>query len=68
LLRIHLLQQWYDLSDPMMEDALIDVPASRLFAGIALISARIPDETTILAFRHASISSRKICRHVFFFA
>jgi IS5 family transposase len=52
MLRIHLLQQWYDLSDPAMEDALIEVPTMRRFAGIALISDRIPDETTILAFRH----------------
>jgi IS5 family transposase len=52
MLRIHLMQQWYDLSDPAMEDALIEVPTMRRFAGIALISERIPDETTILAFRH----------------
>ena len=52
MLRIHLLQQWYSLSDPAMEEALIDVPTMRRFAGIELISDRIPDETTILAFRH----------------
>ena len=52
MLRIHLLQQWYDLSDPAMEDVLIEVPTMRRFAGIDMISDRIPDETTILAFRH----------------
>ena len=52
MLRIYLMQQWYDLSDPGMEDALIEVPTMRRFAGIDLISDRIPDETTILAFRH----------------
>jgi IS5 family transposase len=52
MLRIHLMQQWYDLSDPAMEDALIEVPTMRRFAGINLISDRIPDETTILSFRH----------------
>jgi IS5 family transposase len=52
MLRIHLLQQWYSLSDPDMEDALIEVPTMRRFAGIELISDRIPDETTILTFRH----------------
>ena len=52
MLRIHLLQQWYDLSDPAMEDALIEVATMRRFAGIALITDEIPDETTILAFRH----------------
>ena len=52
MLRIHLMQQWYSLSDPAMEDALIEVATIRRFAGIDLISDRIPDETTILAFRH----------------
>jgi IS5 family transposase len=52
MLRIHLMQQWYSLSDPAMEDALIEVPTMRHFAGIDLISDRIPDETTILSFRH----------------
>ena len=52
MLRIHLLQQWYDLSDPAMEDALLEVASMRRFAGIALITDRIPDETTIMAFRH----------------
>ena len=52
LLRIHLMQQWYILSDPGMEEALIEVPTMHRFAGIDLISDRIPDETTILTFRH----------------
>jgi IS5 family transposase len=52
MLRIHLMQQWYSLSDPAMEDALIEVPTMRRFAGIDLLSDRIPDETTILSFRH----------------
>ena len=52
MLLIHLLHQWYLLSDPAMEEALIEVPTMRRFAGIDLISDRIPDETTILNFRH----------------
>ena len=52
MLRIHLLQQWHSLSDPVLEEALIEVPTMRRFAGIALISDRVPDETTSLAFRH----------------
>jgi IS5 family transposase len=51
MLRIHLLQQWYSLSDPAMEEALIEVATMRRFAGIELISDQIPDETTILTFR-----------------
>lgn len=45
------MQQWYSLSDPAMEDALIEAPTMRRFAAIDLVSERIPDETTILAFR-----------------
>ena len=52
MLRIHLLQQWYSFSDPAMEETLIEVPTMRCFAGIELISDRIPDETAILTFRH----------------
>jgi IS5 family transposase len=52
MLRIHLMQQWYSLSDPAMEETLIEVPSMRRFAGIDLMSDRIPDETTILTFRH----------------
>lgn len=52
MLRIHLSQQWYSLSDPAMKDALIEVPIMRSFPGINMISDRIPDETTILSFRH----------------
>jgi len=52
MLRIHLMQQWYSLSDPAMEGELIEVATIRRFAVIDLISERIPDETTILVFRH----------------
>jgi IS5 family transposase len=52
MLRIHLQQQWYSLSYPAMEEALIEVPTMPRFAVIELISDRIPDETTILTFRH----------------
>ncbi len=52
MLRIHLLQQWFTLSDPLMEEMLIDTPCFRRFAGIDMIDGRIPDETTILNFRH----------------
>ena len=50
--RILLTQQWFSLSDTAIVDALIEVPAMRRFAKIGMISDRIPDETTILAFRH----------------
>ncbi len=52
ILRIHLMQQWYSRSDPAVEDVLIKVPTIRCFAGIELISDKIPDYPTILAFLH----------------
>lgn len=52
MLRIHFLQHWFALSDPAMEEALYDSRAMRRFAGIDLGEAPVPDETTILNFRH----------------
>lgn len=52
MLRVNFLQNWYALSDPMAEDTLYDSEAMRRFAGIELGDDRIPDETTILNFRH----------------
>ena len=51
MLRIHLMQNWFGLSDPGMEEALYEVASMRKFAGLSLLEA-IPDETTILNFRH----------------
>ncbi|MFC3565719.1 IS5 family transposase [Xanthomonas dyei] len=50
MLRIHLLQQWYALSDPAMEEALHEIPTLRRFAQLGGLDD-IPDETTILNFR-----------------
>jgi IS5 family transposase len=52
MLRIYYLQQWYGLSDPAMEDALYDIESLRRFADIDLAIDIVPDETTILNFRH----------------
>lgn len=52
MLRIYCLQQWYALSDPMAEESLYDSDAMRRFVGLELGDDRIPDETTILNFRH----------------
>ena len=52
MLRVYFLQQWYALSDPMAEEMLYDSEAMRRFSGIELGDDRIPDETTILNFRH----------------
>ena len=52
MLRVHFMQQWFTLSDPAMEEALHDVPLLREFAGLDNWSTRLPDESTILRFRH----------------
>ena len=52
MLRIHFMQQWFGLSDPAMEEALFDVPLYREFARLDNGLVRLPDETTILRFRH----------------
>ena len=52
MLRIYFLQQWFDLSDPMAEDAIYDNETMRRFAGVELGQDAVPDETTILRFRH----------------
>jgi IS5 family transposase len=51
MLRVHLMQNWFGLSDPAMEEALYEITPMRAFAGLTLTKA-IPDETTILNFRH----------------
>lgn len=50
MLRVHLMQNWFALSDPAMEEALYEIASLRTFAELDL--AAIPDETTILNFRH----------------
>ena len=52
MLRIYFLQQWYSLSDPAAEEALYDIESMRRFAQLELLDDAIPDETTILKFRH----------------
>jgi IS5 family transposase len=51
ILRVHLMQNWFALSDPAMEEALYEIASLRTFARLSLAEA-IPDETTILSFRH----------------
>ena len=52
MLRVYFMQQWFNLSDPQAEDALYDIEPMRRFAGIELAEDTIPDESTILRFRH----------------
>ena len=51
MLRIHFMQQWFTLSDPAMEEAFFDTPLYREFAQLEEFGS-LPDESTILRFRH----------------
>jgi IS5 family transposase len=52
MLRIYFLQQWFNLADPAVEEALYDSATLRQFAGIDLGGEPVPDETTVCNFRH----------------
>ena len=52
MLRIYFVQQWFNLSDPAVEEALYDSLALRDFVGIDLGQEPVPDETTVCKFRH----------------
>ena len=64
MLRIHFMQQWFTLSDPAMEEALHDVPLYREFAGLDNWHTRLPDESTILRFRHL-LEQHKLAEQMF---
>ncbi|RQM74801.1 IS5 family transposase [Aeromonas jandaei] len=63
MLRIHCMQQWYSLSDSVMEDALYEIASMRLFAKLSLDQA-IPDRTTIMNFRHL-LEQHRLARQLF---
>ncbi len=52
MLRMYLLQIWFDLSDPATEDAVYDSYAMRKSTGIDFMKESVPDETTLCKFRH----------------
>ena len=64
MLRIYFMQQWFNLSDPGMEDSLYDSESMRRFAQIELIDDAVPDESTILRFRHL-LEQHKLTEQIF---
>lgn len=52
MLRVYFLQQWFNLSDPAVEEALYDSASMRAFAGVDLGRQAAPDESTVCRFRH----------------
>jgi len=66
MLRLYFLQQWFNLSDPAVEEALYDLVAMRGFVGIDLGREPVPDETTVCRFRHlleAHVAAARSNRH-----
>jgi transposase, IS5 family len=64
MLRIYFLQQWFDLSDPGVEEALYDSASMRSFVGLDLGREPVPDETTVLNFRHL-LEAHELGRRLF---
>lgn len=64
MLRIYFVQHWFNLSDPGVEESLYDSRAMRAFVGIDLGAEPVPDETTILKFRHL-MESRSLGEELF---
>jgi IS5 family transposase len=52
MLRMYLLQVWFNLSDEMVEDTIYDSYAMRKFMGLNFLEEQAPDATTLLQFRH----------------
>ncbi|NBQ68863.1 MAG: transposase [Nitrosomonadaceae bacterium] len=52
MFRIYCMQNWFNLSDRQMEDALYEIESMRRFTGFGGVTATLPDETTILNFRY----------------
>ncbi len=52
MLRMYLLQIWFNLSDEGVEDAIYDSYAFRKFMGINFIDEQVPDATTLLKLHH----------------
>ena len=52
MLRTYFVQQWFNLSDPGVEEGLYESSVLQRFVGVDLGAAPAPDETTICRFRH----------------
>lgn len=64
MLRMYLMQNWFNLSDEGIEDAIYDSYAMRKFMGINFLDEQVPDATTLLKFRHL-IEAHKIGEQIF---
>ena len=52
MLRMYLLQNWFNLSDVGVEDAIYESYCMRKFMGLDFMMESVPDATTLLKFKH----------------
>ena len=64
MLRMYLLQNWFNLSDEGIEDAIYDTYSFQRFLGINFLEEQVPDATTLLNFRHL-LEEHNICKAIF---
>lgn len=64
MLRIYFVQHWFDLSDPGAEEAIYESESIRRFVGIDLANETVPDESSILRFRHL-LEEHDLARAIF---
>lgn len=64
MLRMYLLQIWFNLSDEGLEDAVYDIYAFQRFLGINFMNEQVPDATTLLKFRHL-LEENNLCEEFF---
>lgn len=64
MLRMYLMQNWFNLSDVGIEDAIYDSYAMRSFMHLDFLSEQVPDATTLLKFRHL-LEEHKIGEKIF---
>lgn len=62
MLRMYLMQQLFSFNEPGIKVVLFEMPTMRRYAGFEMLSDRIHDETTILAFRHLLSSTNRESR------
>jgi len=64
ILRMYLLQVWFNLSDEGVEEEVYESASMSWFLGTDLVSERVPDATTLLKFRHL-LEKNNLCETMF---
>ena len=64
MLRMILLQDWFNLSDEGLEDAIYDSYSFRKFMGLNFLQEQVPDATTLCKFR-ALLNENDLAEQIF---